>query len=91
MAHLGFVVYDKLGRWYHLDFRSGVANFFYKGPDSRNFRFCRPHGISVESSFSLFLQPSKNLKFILIWREVLKKIVQGSQIWPVVMACQPLF
>lgn len=72
-AHLGFVVYDKLGRWSHLGFRSGLANFFYKELDSTYFRFHRPHRVSVESFFSLFLQLlKKSEKLFLFGRRALK-------------------
>lgn len=39
----------------------GLANFFYKAPDSKYFMFGRPHRIMVESSprTPFFLQPLK--------------------------------
>lgn len=71
LVFMGSILFVLRSQYLSFSLKWRSANFFSKGPDSKYFRFCRPHMVSVASpptlssffpsfSFSCFLQPFKN-------------------------------
>ena len=53
-THLGFVVYDSWADGTILILGQGLANFFFKGPDSKYFRFAQIIVPAKDPKFSQF-------------------------------------
>ena len=68
-THLGFVVYDSWADGTILLLGQGLANFFFKGPDSKYFRFGMAESYSFLSLLcSLFYNSKKHKKYSYLQR-----------------------
>lgn len=77
-AHLGFVVYGKLNRWYQLGFRSEISRFFSIKDQIVNGPGFAAYIVSLLTFLTLlFFQPLRKVEISLFWKKGLQNSPKG--------------